>query len=343
MKVLDLFSGIGGFSLGLERAGMETVAFCEIEEFPRKVLKKHWPDVPIFEDVRDLTGNMVGSVDVICGGFPCQDISTAGKGAGINGSRSGLWKEYHRLIGEIRPSWAIIENVSALRSKGLITVLQNLSEIGYDAEWHCIPASYIGALHRRDRIWIVAYPSRCWRGREDGNISGANESPPEPETQHEDKAGGFVDASPDTEVLAHAKSRNIWHVRKDFRETRAEVYTPSNASGSCRGDDKPKDGEPLAHPNHKGLESWFIGTAIKTEVMRIKRPGCTGGFKPGLGRGFNGVPSWLDGSWEAGVPRVTTTKTDRAARLKSLGNSIVPQMAEIIGRSIMSIKDVCHE
>ena len=159
LKVLDLFSGIGGFSLGLERAGMETVAFCEIDPFCRKVLKKHWPDVPIYEDVRTLNNEQVGPVDVICGGFPCQDISIAGKGAGIEGERSGLWSEYKRLIGELRPRRVVVENVSALLGRGLGRVLGDLAALGYDAEWHCIPATYVGARHIRDRVWIVAYPS----------------------------------------------------------------------------------------------------------------------------------------------------------------------------------------
>jgi len=164
MKVLDLFSGIGGFSLGLERAGFETVAFCEFDKKARLVLNKHWPDVPVYDDVRTLTYEQLQTdglnVDVICGGFPCQDISLAGKGAGLEGERSGLWFEFHRLIEEIKPKYAIIENVSALRSRGLDEVLRSLAAIGYDAEWHCIPASTIGAPHRRDRVWIVAY-SNC--------------------------------------------------------------------------------------------------------------------------------------------------------------------------------------
>ena len=168
MKVLDLFSGIGGFSLGLERADMTTVAFCEIEEYPRKVLKKHWPDVPIHRDILELEGAQYkGTVDLICGGFPCQDISLAGKGEGIrDGTRSGLWAEYKRLINEVKPSYAIIENVANLRSKGLVTVLQDLWEVGYDAEWNIIPAGGLGFPHLRERIWIVAYPhsSQCKRG-----------------------------------------------------------------------------------------------------------------------------------------------------------------------------------
>ena len=176
LKVLDLFSGIGGFSLGLERTGgFETVAFCEIEKFPRKVLKKHWPEVPCYEDVTKLTGDILKrdgiSVDVITGGFPCQDISVAGKQVGIGGgTRSGLWSECLRLVGELRPDYAIFENVSNLlsgpsekRGGWFSRILGDLAEIGYDAEWHDIPASYIGAWHRRGRVWILAYPNKVSR------------------------------------------------------------------------------------------------------------------------------------------------------------------------------------
>lgn len=169
MKVLDLFSGIGGFSLGLERAGMHTVAFCECEPYARRVLAKHWPEVPCYDDVRTLTGARLAadgiSVDVVCGGFPCQDISEANlRGLGLDGSRSGLWRDYARIIGDIRPVYAIVENVSALLRRGLHRILNDLASIGYDAEWHCIPASAVGAPHGRDRIWIVAYPAKSQRG-----------------------------------------------------------------------------------------------------------------------------------------------------------------------------------
>jgi DNA (cytosine-5)-methyltransferase 1 len=171
LKVLDLFSGIGGFSLGLERTGgFETVAFCEIEDYPRRVLAKHWPDVPIYKDVRNVTGERLATdgiaVDVITGGFPCQDISQAGRQSGIGeGTRSGLWSEIARLVGELRPKYVIVENVAALlsgpserRGAWFGRVLGDLAEIGYDAEWHSIPASSIGAKHHRDRVWIIAYP-----------------------------------------------------------------------------------------------------------------------------------------------------------------------------------------
>lgn len=163
LTVLDLFSGIGGFSLGLESTGgFRTAAFCEIDPYARRVLGRHWPDVPIFGDIRDvgLAGLLRAGValpDVVCGGFPCQDISLAGVGAGLGGARSGLWFEMLRVITETRPAFAIIENVAALRGRGLDVVLGGLAAIGYDAEWHCIPAAAVGAPHRRDRVWIVAY------------------------------------------------------------------------------------------------------------------------------------------------------------------------------------------
>ena len=173
LRVLDLFSGIGGFSLGLERTGgFETVAFCEIEPFPRRVLAKHWPEVPQYEDVTKLTGDILRrdgiAVDVITGGFPCQDLSTAGKQAGMGaGTRSGLWSEIVRLIGELRPRFVIVENVAALLSGPskqpggwFSRVLGDLAECGYDAEWQNIPAASMGAPHLRERAWVVAYPAQ---------------------------------------------------------------------------------------------------------------------------------------------------------------------------------------
>ncbi|WP_372570383.1 DNA cytosine methyltransferase [Ruegeria jejuensis] len=173
LKVLDLFSGIGGFSLGLERTGgFETVAFCEIEEFPRKVLRKHWPEVPCYEDVRKLPFHLerLQSADVVTAGFPCQDISFAGDGAGLAGERSGLWWMVRRTLRMVRPRLALLENVAALLNRGMGTVLGSLAAIGYDAEWHCVPLSAHGAPHRRDRVCILAYPegerfSEAWRVR----------------------------------------------------------------------------------------------------------------------------------------------------------------------------------
>lgn len=157
LRVLSLFAGIGGFDLGLERtSGFKTVGFVEIDPFCRRVLAKHWPGVPCHDDVT--TREFIeGEADVIVGGFPCQDISLAGAGAGLAGTRSGLWRELLRAIRVVRPRVALLENVAALLNRGLGTVLGDLASIGYDAEWHCIPASAVGAPHRRDRVWIIAY------------------------------------------------------------------------------------------------------------------------------------------------------------------------------------------
>ena len=171
LTVLDLFSGAGGMSLGLERTGhFHTVAFCEIEPFPRAVLHKHWPEAPIFHDVTTADFTSVGPVDLVAAGFPCQDISFAGKGAGLSGERSGLFWHILRsalLVGRPR---LLLENVAGLLRRGLSDVLGALATFGYDAEWHCIPASAVGAPHKRDRIWIIANPQRDQQPRQEPRI-----------------------------------------------------------------------------------------------------------------------------------------------------------------------------
>lgn len=187
LKVLDLFSGIGGFSLGLERTGgFETAAFCEIEQFPRKVLKKHWPEVLCYEDVRKLTADQlvrdgIERIDVITGGFPCQDLSATGSQAGIGeDTRSGLFRQIIRLAVECREmGWSpylIFENVGRLLSGPAESpgawfgeFLNSLAEVGYDAEWFSVTAASVGAPHERDRVWIVAYPNAAQLER--GGIS----------------------------------------------------------------------------------------------------------------------------------------------------------------------------
>ena len=160
LRLLDTFSGIGGFSYAAEKivGGYETVAFVEREPYCQKILRKHWPNVPIYDDITTFTPPR-GSADVICGGFPCQDISTAGKQAGIKeGTRSGLFYELMRVIRLVQPQFVILENVAAILNNGLDTVLGELATAGFDAEWACIPASAVGACHQRDRWWLVAYP-----------------------------------------------------------------------------------------------------------------------------------------------------------------------------------------
>ena len=156
MKFGSLFAGIGGFDLGLERAGMSCQWQVEIEDYPTKILEKHWPEVHRERDIKECSGSNLEDVDLICGGFPCQDISVAGLGKGLAGERSGLWNEMHRIVSDIKPRWVIVENVAALLSRGMDVVLRDLSTIGYDCEWHVISASAVGAPHRRERVWIIA-------------------------------------------------------------------------------------------------------------------------------------------------------------------------------------------
>lgn len=281
LKLLDLFSGIGGMSLGLERSGgFETVAFCEIEEFPRKVLNKHWPEVPIYDDVRTLTAERLAAdgitVNAICGGFPCQDISVAGKRGGIaDGTRSGLWSEFARLIGELRPQFVLVENVANLlsgpsekRGGWFGRVLGDLAECGYDAEWENIPAAAVGAPHRRQRVWIIAYPASLF-----GN-------------------GG----------------------RKHWQPCERQV-SESRDSGSA---------STVANANSQGLE----GRASSRNIS---------GFGPGGVKLFERCFDLQGSAWqpEPNVGRVANGVSNRVDRLKGLGNAVVPQIPELIGRAWM--------
>lgn len=298
LKVLDLFSGIGGFSLGLERAvsdgpytGFDTVAFCEIEPFPRKVLAKHWPEVPIYDDVRTLTADDIGAIDVITGGFPCQDLSCAGRQAGMDeGTRSGLWSEILRLAGDLRPSFIIVENVAALLSgpsdkpgQWFGRVLGDLAEIGYDAEWEIISAAAVGAIHLRERIWIIAYPNKN-RQHASGAIkkNGSDEK---------------WDISPHQQTRLE-KLRSIWANRKayisaDVGQERAEGGKPQSLSGF-------------------GAFSWC------EDVRRAEDLRGRPDLPPPLFRGSRGgIPNWV-------------------YRVGACGNAVVPQIPELIGRAILA-------
>ena len=286
LKVLDLFAGIGGFTLGLERTGgFETIGFCEIDKKAQAVLKKHWPEVPIYDDVTKLTKDTIdGTVDVITGGFPCQDISLAGKGAGLEGDRSGLWWEFHRLIKELQPKWVIAENVAALRSRGLDQVLRSLAEIGYDAEWHCIPASAVGAPHRRDRVWIVAYP------------------------QLHGLASPSITRSLEEAVRQESKGKD-------------NSFNIEGASGV------PSSSEAMANSSSKGLEGQWT-RAISSGKKKPMLTSISGTSRPNIAKNF-----W---SVEPNVGRVAHGIPKRVDRIKQLGNAVVPQIPELIGRVILN-------
>jgi DNA (cytosine-5)-methyltransferase 1 len=316
--VLDLFSGIGGFSLGLERAGMRTVQFVELDPFCRAVLAQHWPDVPCHDDIRTFHPP-VGFADVICGGFPCQDISIAGFGAGLAGERSGLWTEFARIIGAVRPRFAVVENVSALLHRGLGEVLGDLAEIGYDAEWHCIPAAAVGAPHRRDRIWIVAYPARDVRpeqvssGSERERVGESGAQEPVAYTMR----GGREGPSERGSVREGEQRRPTAAMADSDREGQLQPRGPLIEIWRWLGD----GGEALANTEGSGCHQ-------RTEDAGRRSPragenewtGLTGSgwweLEPDVGRVAHGVPARVD-------------------RLRSLGNAVVPQIPEIIGRAIM--------
>ncbi len=301
-RVVDLFSGIGGFSLGLEATGYyKTVAFCEIEKFPQRVLRKHYPEVPIYEDVREITAERLRAdgieCDIITAGFPCQDLSVAGKQTGIDGERSGLWSECARILGEVRPRYAIFENVTALLSgdsgRWFQRVLWDISQVGYDAEWHCIPAGNSmhpspGAPHQRDRVWIICYPRReCNEPQRIDELSNG--------------AAG--------EMRGEARQQRI----------RTETTDP---------------GQDVPDTNNPGLQGRFGKIMRECSGERITRQGSGRGNgiwepEPTVCRVADGIP---DGLYQG---RVATGVKDRVGRLKALGNSIVPQIAETIGMSIV--------
>lgn len=175
LRVLDLFSGIGGFSLGLERTGgFETAAFCEMNPFAKRHLAERWPGVPCFDDVRSINRGTVRGIapNVVTAGFPCQDISHAGARAGIEGERSGLWFEVERITDELRPDWLLLENVAAILGRGLDRVLGSLASLGYDAWWDCVRASDLGYPHERDRWFLVAYPAGLRRNEGERSAQG---------------------------------------------------------------------------------------------------------------------------------------------------------------------------
>jgi DNA (cytosine-5)-methyltransferase 1 len=329
LRLLDTFAGIGGFSLGLEAAGgFETVAFCEREPYCRRLLAKRWPGVPCFPDVRKLTAEVLTiegrtPVDIISGGFPCQDISYAGHGQGLTGKRSGLFFELHRLIREIRPRYAILENVAALRSRGLDTVLGELAAIGYDAEWHCIPASALGARHRRDRVWIVAYPAMD--GFEYVREPGARRGPApweaKPQEQAEQHFGRELapnrvrDGLPDANELR----RRSWWAREPLpwaglagaaSVADAELYR----RGLCA---QQAGGEP--GPQQATRPAASLGA---TGANRLPRRAAWDA-EPDVGRVVDGLSLGLDG------------RRRLKQRIAALGNAIVPQIAHRIGLVIL--------
>lgn len=279
----SLFSGIGGMDLGLERAGMECRWQVEIDPFCRKVLTKHWPNVPKYGDIRELTGAELEPVDCIAGGFPCQPVSLAGKRLAQSDER-WLWPEFARLIRILRPYTALLENVPGLLSAGMGRVLGDLAEIGYDAEWDCIPASAVGAPHLRYRIFIVAYAN-----------------------SNEHEIGSHAERWPAaTDVLADAKGEpeRAGLCADESRRERRGRFGDGCSSIAVQDPDR--------------------GTVQPRRIWGRTPQADSAGWwatEPNLGRVANGVPARLD-------------------RLAGIGNAVVPQVAEWIGRRIL---EATHE
>ena len=363
LKVLDLFSGIGMFSFGLEQAGMETAAFVERNTFCKAVLKHHWPAIPILDDVckvehkkgkliyvydecrghEDLWVAKKSKIDIICGGFPCTNISVAGKKEGIYGKESGLWSEFKRIISEVRPSYAIIENVAALRGNGLVTVLKDLWSVGYDAEWAIISAAQAGAPHLRERIWIVAYPSGH-AGREIGSRVLSAESCQK--SIHNNIA----------EYIGRGPRLGIQNIIENYwREYIANAAISGNEK-MCEGKELPPEciGREESDSNLENPGESNKQVIPNSHIARLE--GGQAKKRRNLRRGISqrkisrnqdywdknqppvlgvddGCADWLDGHTNKRKILAAWRKYYKE-RVAAIGNSLVPQIAELIGRRI---------
>ena len=237
LRHLDLFSGIGGFSLGLEATGgFETVAFCEIEEFPRQVLQKHWPHVKQYKDIKELTydklkADGLGSIDIITGGYPCQPFSQAGRKKGEQDPRH-LWPEYFRLVKECRPNWVIGENVSGHLKLGLDSVLADLEGEGYATRTFSISAASIGANHKRERVWIVANANGS---RNQSEKSGSSEKKKEKETGNwQDNSSPWFPDGTDS-IVSQQESTATMESMENTRQSSGGIESSRNTKSSRRG------------------------------------------------------------------------------------------------------------
>lgn len=299
MRVLDLFSGIGGFSLGLESAGMETVAFCEQDKFCQKVLAHHWPTLPIHSDITELNGyEYRGSVELVCGGFPCQPFSVAGKQLGKEDDRA-LWPEMLRVIREVAPRWVIGENVSGIIPMELDQVLSDLEGEGYTCWTFVLPACAVNAHHRRDRVWVVAY----------------SDSNSEPDVA--------INAETPRQLVAHSKcgarGEGIIGTYGDQSDERGEA---TQRRKNPKGFGINGEAVSNAHISHQQRRDASIG--IQQEHPKPDFNSDT--------RGQQAAPLWLS---EPNVGRVADGVPNRTHRLKALGNAVVPPLVAEIGRIVM--------
>lgn len=326
MRIGSLFSGIGGLELGLERAGVgRTIWQCEAHPYARRVLVKHWPDATLYPDVCALgRQEPIPYVEVICGGFPCQDISFAGKGAGLAGAKSGLFYELLRVVDLVGPRYIVMENVAAILTRGLGAVLGSLAARGFDAEWDCLPASSVGAPHRRDRWFLVAYPAVS-RSPERGLHALRGESVSDAER------GGRSGAHAAEGV---ADSQSIGGMGGSARAERA---------GRSRPDRGGPRAEEMAHTRSHRPQGLYQARAQARTANLSDRAWNRRPTQPGLGRTLDGLSAGVDRprpveAWEGDTPRTAPRGPDHRHRLRCLGNAVVPQVAEVIGRKLLQIE-----
>ena len=336
IRIGSLFSGIGGFELGLERAIPNSTTLWQVEQdkFCQRILQKHWPNATIYNDVKNINKHNVAPIDILCGGFPCQDISIAGKGAGINdGKKSSLWWEMHRIINELRPRVAVLENVPAITFRGGQQVVGSLAQIGYDAEWIVISAQQFGAPHKRERWFCVAYPVglRC-NGRKNTKQQDTDSIHQEWHTEKgEQQWSERISWPNENTIVAYPNSDRL--EKESFIAKRFESKGKGIWSMPIGTTDSQQN---VAYPNSENTNdtttsSICLETEIATqEWMSI---GCDNSnsnqYSTGTGYWRSPHPEPLIRRVDDGVSR----RLD-SPRLKALGNAIVPQCSEWIGKQI---------
>ena len=330
---LDLFSGIGGFSLGLEATGgFETKAFCDIEEYPRQVLQKHWPHVKQYKDIKELTyerlkADGINSIDIITGGYPCQPFSVAGKQKGVEDKRH-LWPEYFRLIKECRPTWVIGENVSGHIKLGLDSVIEDLESENYSVRPFSISASSVGANHQRERIWIVAYSECNYNFNEEQRVNGeekkiSREYREDNSTTRQSSRASAARTQSDSHV---EDSRRSQWPRAELREENENETRQENANQFERSSSTSE--VDVANTNDERLQRQWQSRNQFTPRFNSSRESSEEGQRT-VGQGW----------WESepNMGRVAHGIPKRVDRLKSLGNSLVPQIPYYIGKTILEV------
>ena len=336
LKILDTFAGIGGFSYAAHElvGGFETTQFVEIDPFCQKVLKKHFPKVPCHDDIKTFTA-YPGQYDVITGGFPCQDISVAGRKEGITKqSRSGLFYELIRVIRLVRPKFVVMENVAAILNNGLDIVLGELSEAGYDAEWSIISASSLGAAHKRSRWWCVAYTDSFGCGGGSGKGCSMQEWQLLQREQKRREVGSQIEGcsintSNSDNDGSSTSTRLRFNVETDSSsQERENQISQSKGSSESRGRGTVQQITETSDTNGERLEG-EVGTRIPRSVRWETTP---------TSRRLN--PSWSEYASEPVLRRGDDGLSNRIPRIKALGNSIVPACAAVPLQRIKYLNDL---